>query len=129
MTSQHAKAFLSKAQEYLASAEDNLVLERFTAAAGDSIHAGISAKDSITMGLTGATGKRKDHAVAAKELRQALGRRATAAQAERALRELIAAKPDVEYGVALTTATKAQAMVRRAHFLVSLAIEIVQHGA
>jgi hypothetical protein len=45
-----AKAFLTKAQEYLASAEDNLVAERFTAAAGDAIHAGISAKAGVEYG-------------------------------------------------------------------------------
>ncbi len=61
----HAKAFLSKAQEYLASAEDNLVAEPFTAAAGDAIHAGISAKDAIVTALTGATRKGKDHTTAA----------------------------------------------------------------
>jgi hypothetical protein len=42
----HAKAFLTKAEEYLASAEDNLVAQRYTPATGDAIHAGISAKDA-----------------------------------------------------------------------------------
>ncbi len=74
----HAKAFLRKAEEYLASAEDNLVAERHTAAAGDAIHAGISAKDAIVTALTGATRKAKDHAAAAKEPKTALGKRAEA---------------------------------------------------
>ncbi len=43
----HAKSFLRKAEEYLASAEDNLAADRYTPAAGDAIHAGISAKDAI----------------------------------------------------------------------------------
>ncbi|MDF1605464.1 hypothetical protein [Nocardioides sp. YIM 152315] len=43
----HARSFLQKAQEYLASAHDNRDLERATPAAGDAIHAGISAKDAI----------------------------------------------------------------------------------
>ena len=73
----HARAFLRKAEEYLASAQDNLVAERYTAAAGDAIHAGISAKDAIVTALTGATRKGKDHAAAAKGLRTALGSRAT----------------------------------------------------
>ena len=38
----HVKSFLTKAEEYLASAEDNLAAERHTPAAGDAIHAGIS---------------------------------------------------------------------------------------
>lgn len=40
----HAKAYLKKALEYPASAEDNLAANRHTPAAGDAIHAGISAK-------------------------------------------------------------------------------------
>ena len=71
----HAKSFLKKAEEYLASAEDNLAAERHTPAAGDAIHAGISSKDAIVTMLTGSTSKGKDHATAAKELKQALGKR------------------------------------------------------
>jgi hypothetical protein len=66
--SNHAKAYLRKAEEYIESAEDNLELERYTPAAGDSIHAGISAKDAIVTSLVGTTGKGKDHAAAVKEL-------------------------------------------------------------
>lgn len=124
----HARAFLRKAEEYLGSAEDNLVAERYTAAAGDAIHAGISAKDAIVTALTGATRKAKDHATAAKELRTALGKRADAGAAEKALRELISAKGDVEYGTALLTATKAEPLVRRARFLLELAAQIVRLG-
>jgi hypothetical protein len=124
----HARAFLRKAEEYLASAEDNLVAERYTAASGDAIHAGISAKDAIVTALTGATRKGKDHAAAAKELRAALGTRAEAPAAEKALRELIGAKGDVEYGTALLTATKAGPLVRRARLLVDLAVQIVRLG-
>jgi len=43
-----------------------------------------------------------------------MAKRDQAATAEKALRELIAAKSDVEYGVALTTAAKAEILVRRA---------------
>jgi hypothetical protein len=58
----HAKAFLKKAEEYLASAQDNLAEGRNTPAAGDAIHAGIRAKDAIVTVLTGASRKAKDHA-------------------------------------------------------------------
>jgi HEPN domain-containing protein len=126
----HARSFLKKAEEYLASAEDNLAAKRYTPAAGDAIHAGISAKDAILTALTGATGKGKgkDHATAAKELRQALATRPEAVGSEKSMRELIAAKGDVEYGTDLVTATKAQPLVRRARTLVDLAIEIVRLG-
>ena len=71
----HAKSFLTKAEQYLASAEDNLEVGRYTPAAGDAIHAGISAKDAILTALTGATTKGRDHASAAKELGRALAKR------------------------------------------------------
>jgi hypothetical protein len=87
----HAKSFLKKAEEYLASAEDSLAAKRHAPAAGDAIHAGISSKDAIVTTLTGSTSKGKDHSTAAKELKQALGRRPDATVAERrfgtALRE------------------------------------------
>jgi hypothetical protein len=125
----HAKAFLRKAEEYLASAEDILVAERPTAAAGDAIHAGISAKDAIVTALTGTTRKARDHASAAKELKAALGKRADAPAAEKALRELISAKGDVEHGTALVTDNKAEPLVRRAQLLVELATRIVRLGS
>jgi len=58
--------------------------------------------------LTGSTSKVKDHATAAKELKQAPGKRPEAATAEKVLRELLSAKGDVQYGVALITAAKAE---------------------
>jgi HEPN domain-containing protein len=124
----HARNFLKKAQEYLDAAEDSLSAGRHTPAAGDAIHAGISAKDAIVTALTGTTSKGKNHATAAGELKQALGQRPNTAAAERALRELLSAKSDVEYGVALVTAAKAEPLVRRARTLVELAIQIVRLG-
>lgn len=124
----HARNFLRKSQEYLAAAEDSLAAGRHTPAAGDAIHAGITAKDAIVTALTGTTSKNKNHAAAAGELKQALGKRPDSPAAERALRELISAKSDVEYGVALVTAAKAEPLVRRAKTLVDLAVQIVRLG-
>ena len=124
----HAKAFLTKAEEYLASAEDNVIAGRSTPAAADAIHAGISAKDAMVTALTGSTNKGKDHSAAAKELKKALSKREIAATAERSLRELISAKVEVEYGTALITAAKAETLVGRTRTLVELAVEIVRLG-
>ncbi len=124
----YAKRYLQKAEEYLASAQDNVELERATPAAGDAIHAGISAKDAIVTMLTGATSKAKDHAKSVGELRAALGARPQAASAEKALRELITIKGDVEYGTTLITLAKAEPLVRRAQTLVDLAKQIVRPG-
>ena len=57
--------------------------------------------------------KAKDHARSAGELRTALGSRPEAASAEKALRELITIKGDVEYGTTLITLAKADPLVRR----------------
>jgi hypothetical protein len=124
----HARAFLAKAEEYFASAEDNLTAARNTPAAGDAIHAGISSKDAIVVTLTGSTSKGRDHATAARELKQALGERPAAATLEKALRELLSAKGDVEYGIALVSAARAEALVRRARSLVEIAVLIVRLG-
>ena len=48
--------------------------------------------------------------------------------AERALRELLSAKGEVEYGVALVTATNAEPLVRQAQTLFELAVQIVRLG-
>ncbi len=124
----HARAFLQKAEEYLASAQDSLDLRRFTPAAGGAIHAGINAKDAIVVSLTGSTIKGKDHAIAAKELGRALGPRPGAESVTRALRELVAAKADVEYGTDLLTRAKAAILVRRAATVVESAVQIVRLG-
>lgn len=124
----HAQSYLRKAHEYLDSALDNLDLDRATAAAGDSIHAGISAKDAIVTRLTGATAKDKHHAKAAAELRRALGTRSDAADAEKSLRDLLSLKAAVEYGTTLVTPAKARPLVRRAQTLVDLADRIVRPG-
>lgn len=124
----YALSYLQKAQEYLDSARDNLDLERATSAAGDAIHAGISAKDAIVTALTGETSKAKDHAKAAKEMRQALGAHRDATTAEKSFRELISMKGDVEYGTTLITLAKATPLVRRAEALVDLAKELVRRA-
>jgi HEPN domain-containing protein len=124
----HARAFLKKAEEYLASAVDNFDLERYTACSGDAVHAGIAAKDAIVTALTGSTSKSKDHSAAASELRTALGQREGAAAAERALRDLVGAKTDVEYSAKPVTAAAAKILLRRARTLVEWARLIVQGG-
>ena len=62
----HAKSFLEKAEDSIASTEANLAAERYTPAAGDAIHAGMRAKDAIVTVLTGSTSKGNDRATAAK---------------------------------------------------------------
>ncbi|MCL2471039.1 MAG: hypothetical protein FWF25_04775 [Propionibacteriaceae bacterium] len=118
------RAFLHKAKEYLAVAEDSLEQERMTAAAGNAIHAGINSKDAIVIALTGTTIKSGDHQQAVRELRAALASRPEAAKCERALRDLIGAKSGVEYGVFMIEPSKAAILVRRAQTLVDTAARL-----
>jgi len=125
----YSKAFLVKSQEYLASAQDNLAAARHTAAAGDAVHAGICAKDAMVMALTGELSKHSDHRQAIPDLVRSLGKRPETPAAERALRELIAAKSRVEYGVDLMSEAQSTALTRRARALVTLAEHILEVNA
>ena len=126
MTEVQARVLMRKSDDYLASAVDNMAAGRYTPAAGDAIHAGISAKDAIVMALTGAVTKHKDHSQAVAELKQALGKRPETAEAGRALQELVAVKSTVEYGAELVAEARARALVRRATYLTGLAATLVR---
>lgn len=80
---EHAKSYLSEADDYLANAEVALDAGRYTPAGGDAIHAGINAKDAIVTALSGLTVKGKAHDSAVKELKQALEKRPETSSAER----------------------------------------------
>jgi hypothetical protein len=124
-----ARSFLRKAVENRDSAHDNFDLGRYTASAGDAVHAGISAKDAIATVLTGSTAKGKNHATAARELKAALGGHPAAGQAEKAFAELLRSKTDVEYGSDLVDEPTAKRLLRRATTLVELAMVLVApHG-
>ena len=123
----YAKSFLKKAEEYAASAEDNLAAERHTPAAGDAIHAGISSKNAIVTALTGSTSKRKTTRRLPRNSGRLWGttriRRGRESAAGAALRERRCG-----VGVALVSAAKAESLVRRARTLVELAVQIVRLG-
>jgi hypothetical protein len=89
--------------------EDNLAAERRTPAAGDAIHAGISSRDPIVTMLTGSTskGQRLRGGCEGTET----GRWQATRSAHGRESELLSAKGEVKYGVALVTAAKAEALV------------------
>ena len=110
----------------LASAEANLAAKRYTPAAGDAIHAGITRRTRSSP---------RSPVRRAREGPRHLseGTPADAGQASRAPLArrhcvMVAAKGDVEYGTDVVTAVKAEPLVRRARTLVELAIEIVRLG-
>jgi hypothetical protein len=102
-----ALSHLGKAREFLDAARLELDAELFTAAASSAVLAGINAKDTICLRLTGRTGKSEDHRAAVPEL-------AAAGPAGKALestfRRLLALKTTAQYQAApisRTDATKA----------------------
>ena len=120
-----AEAHLRKAREYLASAEDDLAVDRFNAATSAAVHSGINSKDAICLKLTGRTEKTERHLDASAELRRAgPAGRAVAATAER----LILLKNKAEYqsqDVARSDATKAIEWAQR---LLDAARQVVRGG-
>jgi hypothetical protein len=117
----HAHDFLQKAEDNLLMAHQAEETQLWTPAAGLAIHAGINAKDAIAVAFTGGTTKHWDHARAADELRSILIGHVEQSRAERALRELLAVKNDVEYTRKQIGEAKVRGLVRRAETLVELA--------
>jgi len=67
-TRDDALSHLRKAREFLDAAGLELDMELHTAAASSAVLAGINAKDTICLQLTGRTGKSEDHRSAVPEL-------------------------------------------------------------
>lgn len=113
--------YLTKAEEYLASAERNLGAERLTTAADSAIHAGVLAKNAIVSISARGVVVEQDDAVAVAELRLVLADDAGAAEAECTLRELLASKERVGSSPAPTEVAEAARLVQHARILVQVA--------
>lgn len=109
-----AKAHLAKSQEFLASAEDNLAVDRFNVATSDAVISGINAKDAICLKLTGRTAKTDNHQSATGELRKAGGVGRSAAVT---LGRLLAKKTQSQYQTTPVSRNDAERAVRHARTL------------
>lgn len=115
---QPAEAHLRKASEYLESADDDLIMERFNAAASAAVHSGIHSKDVICLCLTGRTEKTERHLDASAELvRAGPAGKAVAKTAER----LISLKSKAEYQTAHVAGSDARKAVEWAQRLLDAA--------
>lgn len=112
-----ARAYLDKAHEFLKAAQDSLALTNYTAAVGNSIHAGIAAADALSASRT-RTVWRGEHTGAAGHL-EAAGDEGK--QGARHLRRLLPLKTRAEYDPAPMRAADAQSAVQAAGRIVSLA--------
>lgn len=112
-----ARSYLGKAQEFLRAAQDSLELSNYTAAVGNSVHAGIAAGDAVSAART-RTVWRGEHAHAAGHLETA-GEEGK--QAARHLRRLLPLKTRAEYDPAPIRASDAAMAVQAAERIVHLA--------
>lgn len=107
-------AYLSKAQEYLSAAENELGENRTIAATSLAIHAGINAADAVCGARLGKRAAGQDHDQVAALLNEA-GR--DGADVEKELRRLLPLKTKAEYlpdDIATPVAIKAVQQARRA---------------
>jgi len=107
VTIEQAKQYLSKAEEFLASAKDDLTQGRKIAATSSAVHAGINAGDVVTSVRSGRRSAGDAHSQAV-ELLRASGPDGVALA--RVLGRLVDLKPRAEYDpsdIALGTARQA----------------------
>ncbi len=115
--------YLTKAEEFLATANAAVLLDRWNSAALDAIHAGISAADASIVASAGVRSASKDHGAALGLLRRLVPE--SGATQERQLNGLLAMKNTVEYEQRLATEQEARALVEQAGRLVRWAAGIV----
>ena len=121
-----ARAYLAKAEEYLAAAADSLEARRLIAATSLAIHSAINAADAVTGVRLGRRAAGQDHDEALRLLGQS---GADGAEMARHLSRLLPLKTRTEYDpdeIPLSTAEKA---VERAGNCVALARRVVAAGS
>lgn len=123
-----ASLYLAKATQLVEEAQLALGGSRYDAAMLNSIHAGISAADGVTVALAGRRSTDPDHQRAA-DLLEEVGRSSESiSDRVKQLRGLLAKKNQVEYESRRTTSKEAADAVSRAERIVQWAQEIVQRA-
>lgn len=117
-----AKQYLGKAEEFLASARDDLTQGRMIAATSSAVHAAINAGDVVT-GIR--TGKRSagDEHIQAMEMLRASGQ--DGVELAKDLGRLVALKPKAEYDPADIALGTARQAVERAGRCVGIARRVL----
>jgi hypothetical protein len=112
------REFIGKAEEWLETAIEALAHDRFTAATGNAIHAGINAGDAICGARLGERSSAETHNEAVTMLRTVpiVGQ-----EASNHLKRLLSKKSDAEYDAIPMSSTVAHDAVERAEKLVAIA--------
>jgi hypothetical protein len=119
-----ARAYILKADEFLASAVAALERSANDAAMLNAIHAAISATDSVTIALAGVRSTDPDHSRAVDLLEEVVGRSSDASGHVKQLRSLISSKNAVEYESRRARSREAGDAVKRARRLVGWARDV-----
>jgi hypothetical protein len=117
-----ARAYLARAAEFLRAAEDSLELNNLIAAAGNAVHAGISAADAIAAARGGSVWK-AEHTQGAGHLERVAG--TDGREAGRHLRRLLPLKNRAEYDPEPVTLAEASAAVQAAQRIIVVADRVV----
>jgi len=110
--SKASEAFLVKAREFLASAEDALGAGRWNAAGINAVHSGISGADAVTARFAGCVSAEPDHAEVLTLLKRTVSE--FDGSASRQLAGLLRSKSSVEYSNRLVTEVEARQLVDHA---------------
>lgn len=117
-----ARAYLSKAREFLRASTDSLELGNTTAASGNAAHAGIGAAAAIAAARAGAVW-RGEHSKAPSYLEKAAG--ADGRQAARHLRRLLPLKSQAEDDPDPVPYAEAAGAVEAARRIVAIAKQVI----
>jgi HEPN domain-containing protein len=118
-----ARAYFSKAREFLRASTDSLELGNHIAATGNAVHAAIGAADTITAARAGAVWK-GEHSQAPAYLEKAAG--VDGRQAARHLRRLLPLKSQAEYDPNPIPHADAAAAVEAARRIVAIAEQVLR---
>jgi HEPN domain-containing protein len=123
-----ARLYLAKAVQFVQEAKVALAASRNDAAILNAVHAGISAADTVCVGLGGVRSAESDHQRAADLLQEVGGKSPEVSSRASQLSTLLAKKNAVEYESRQATAREADEAVKRAERLVSWASQTIERA-
>ena len=119
--------YLKKAEEFLSSAQDSLVREKWNAAGLNAIHAGISSADALLVSLHGIRSASPKHDDILKLFLSLIKHKGLQENANH-LRHLISMKNIIEYGQRLITQNEAVSLSRHAERFLAWVKSILPKG-
>lgn len=117
------RSYLKVAQEYLASARDNLEKKRFVPACGDAVHAMIAAGDALTIFFLGVRSASQNHLDAIHLLKQVAPQDEDLRHQITRYQRVLGLKDAAEYGGGKVKEGDAQSAIRDAERFLSFVLD------